>query len=244
MSRFQQLQQASRDRRPSGLAPDEGGSGGGAPTILEGQEGKKQVASSMTGSKNGNGNEIGIGIDMSGGRLTSASASAAHGGGGSRASPVTPPPAITTNGTAATDEVLDNETILANVEEMLEGFEWRGGDIGGAVMGSRGGGVGGGGGGGGGRKGRSKADEMERRLISELKALEAVRFLLPLSHSHSHCPVLSPYAITLSFHLLDHVFLSRDTNTSSDFDLAVSCHVMSSPTRARADAGGGGNFTR
>ncbi|GAA5951609.1 hypothetical protein JCM8115_005195 [Rhodotorula mucilaginosa] len=165
LSRFQQLQQASRDRRPSGVAPDDGGA---APNL----DGKKQVAStSMTGSKNGN-NGIGIGIDMSGGKLTTASASAPGGGGGSRASPVTPPPpappTTTTNGSA--DEVLDNETILANVEEMLEGFEWRGGDIGGggALMGSRGGNAGGGG-----RKGRSKADEMERRLISELKALEA-----------------------------------------------------------------------
>lgn len=220
MSRFQQLQQASRDRRPSGVAPDEGGA---APNL----DGKKQVAStSMTGSKNGN-NGIGIGIDMSGGKLTTASASAPGGGGGSRASPVTPPPpappTTTTNGSA--DEVLDNETILANVEEMLEGFEWRGGDIGGggALMGSRGGNAGGGG-----RKGRSKADEMERRLISELKALEAVRSVLSLCLFFPLSLSLSPYAITLSpsLALLPSTPPPRDTSSK----LADSCHVIAHRT--------------
>lgn len=238
LSRFQQLQQASRDRRPSGIAPDEGGDA-------------KQVAStSTTDSKNG----IGIGIDMSGGRLTAAAA--AGGGSGSRTfSPVTtPPPAITTtttttNGASAAaaaraDEVLDNETILANVEEMLEGFEWRGGDGagGGAVMGSRGGGASGGGGGG--RKGRSKADEMERRLISELKALEAVRYL-----SSSDFPSLSP---PLSLHmpprsrLFSHsstrlrLSVSRDTPSIS----AVSCHCPAREQTTRVLTQGNGTIPR
>ncbi|GAA5913162.1 hypothetical protein JCM6882_005804 [Rhodosporidiobolus microsporus] len=75
--------------------------------------------------------------------------------------------------------IVDEETVLSNVEEMLEGFEWRGG-LGGALNGggTYGGGAGGGGGGmgggaGGKKEGRSKADEIEKRLVGELKALEA-----------------------------------------------------------------------
>ncbi|GAA5845649.1 hypothetical protein JCM5353_001250 [Sporobolomyces roseus] len=60
------------------------------------------------------------------------------------------------------DELVDDSTVLTNVEEMLEGFEWRG-SVGNY---SSDGGSGGGG------KGR-KADEIEKRLIGELKALEA-----------------------------------------------------------------------
>ncbi|GAA6036999.1 hypothetical protein JCM8097_005501 [Rhodosporidiobolus ruineniae] len=73
----------------------------------------------------------------------------------------------------------DDETVLSNVEEMLEGFEWRGGgalgasSVGGALGGSGSFGLGGGAGGGVGGKGRSKADEIEKRLVGELKALEA-----------------------------------------------------------------------
>ncbi|GAA5947406.1 hypothetical protein JCM3765_001664 [Sporobolomyces pararoseus] len=57
--------------------------------------------------------------------------------------------------------LIDESTILSNVEEMLEGFEWRGsvGHYSGDGSGSIG-------------KGR-KADEIEKRLIGELKALEA-----------------------------------------------------------------------
>lgn len=62
------------------------------------------------------------------------------------------------------DELVDDSTVLSNVEEMLEGFEWRG-SVGNYSSD-------GGGGGGGVGKGR-KADEIEKRLIGELKALEA-----------------------------------------------------------------------
>ncbi|SDA04161.1 BZ3500_MvSof-1268-A1-R1_C044g00125 [Microbotryum saponariae] len=66
------------------------------------------------------------------------------------------------------DEMVDDETVLMNVEEMLEGFEWRGAGIGissgdGTSFGSssvR-------------RQGAARADEIEKRLIGELKALEA-----------------------------------------------------------------------
>ncbi|GAA5904040.1 uncharacterized protein JCM6883_002064 [Sporobolomyces salmoneus] len=63
--------------------------------------------------------------------------------------------------------LIDESTILSNVEEMLEGFEWRGSV--GHYSGDGGSGSSGGGGGGKGRK----ADEIEKRLIGELKALEA-----------------------------------------------------------------------
>lgn len=64
--------------------------------------------------------------------------------------------------THAVEEMIDEDMVLANVEEMLEGFEWRGGGggssgWGGAVV-KRGG----------------KGDEIEKRLVGELKALEAV----------------------------------------------------------------------
>ncbi|KDE03286.1 hypothetical protein MVLG_06216 [Microbotryum lychnidis-dioicae p1A1 Lamole] len=66
------------------------------------------------------------------------------------------------------DEMVDDETVLMNVEEMLEGFEWRGAGIGissgdGTSFASssvR-------------RHGVARADEIEKRLIGELKALEA-----------------------------------------------------------------------
>ncbi|GAA5862901.1 hypothetical protein JCM3774_006681 [Rhodotorula dairenensis] len=185
LSRFQQLQQASRDRRPSGVAPDEnpapapeaatavGGGGGGG--RLAGSPGVG-IGIDLIGSGGGGGG--GGGGDKAG--QTSSTKVAATGAGG-------PTTSTTTMTTTAADEVLDNETILANVEEMLEGFEWRGAMDGSSLAGGgwgtggpRGGaGAGQGAGAGtgtvavGGARGRSKADEMERRLISELKALEA-----------------------------------------------------------------------
>lgn len=63
--------------------------------------------------------------------------------------------------------LIDESTVLSNVEEMLEGFEWRG-SVGNYSDGSSSAGFGGTG-----AKGR-KADEIEKRLIGELKALEAV----------------------------------------------------------------------
>ncbi|KAM0753811.1 hypothetical protein T439DRAFT_285041 [Meredithblackwellia eburnea MCA 4105] len=56
------------------------------------------------------------------------------------------------------EDIFDDDTVLSNVEEMLEGFEWRGG--GGGELGKFGG-------------AKSQADEIERRLVGELKALEA-----------------------------------------------------------------------
>lgn len=124
-------------------------------------------------------NGVGIGIDLAGGKLappvgvtsTSTSTSAATSAPTS-SRPSGPHRQNSTNATTGTnaDEVLDSETILANVEEMLEGFEWRGADAGWGAAGSSASGG----------KSRSKADEMERRLVSELKALEAVRFSVPL----------------------------------------------------------------
>ncbi|GAA5888974.1 hypothetical protein JCM5296_002762 [Sporobolomyces johnsonii] len=66
------------------------------------------------------------------------------------------------------EDAIDDATVLSNVEEMLEGFEWRG--TVGAYSGSGSGGMDGGEGR---KKGRGKADEIEKRLIGELKALEA-----------------------------------------------------------------------
>ncbi|GAA5919946.1 hypothetical protein JCM1841_000062 [Sporobolomyces salmonicolor] len=66
------------------------------------------------------------------------------------------------------EDAIDDATVLSNVEEMLEGFEWRG--TVGAYSGSGSGGIDGAEGG---KKGRGKADEIEKRLIGELKALEA-----------------------------------------------------------------------
>ena len=54
---------------------------------------------------------------------------------------------------------MDDDTVLTNVEEMLEGFEWRGGALSGGYPD---------------RTRRGKADEIEKRLVGELKALEAV----------------------------------------------------------------------
>ncbi|GAA5882579.1 hypothetical protein JCM16303_002054 [Sporobolomyces ruberrimus] len=68
--------------------------------------------------------------------------------------------------------LIDESTILSNVEEMLEGFEWRG-SVGHYSSNSNSNSETGTNGGGGGiGKGR-KADEIEKRLIGELKALEA-----------------------------------------------------------------------
>jgi hypothetical protein len=79
---------------------------------------------------------------------------------------------------------------------MLEGFEWRG------SVGHYSGDGGSGSGGGGFGKGR-KADEIEKRLIGELKALEAVssdcsifRLLSPLPHGEQ-----VEYGLTWSFDL-------------------------------------------
>lgn len=65
--------------------------------------------------------------------------------------------------------MIDEDTVLANVEEMLEGFEWRSraesgmsngsGSVSAGAMGMGSGG---------------KGDEIEKRLVGELKALEAV----------------------------------------------------------------------
>lgn len=68
------------------------------------------------------------------------------------------------------EEVVDDETVMANVEEMLEGFEWRGG-MGGTASGS----------------GLGKADEIEKRLIGELKALDAVSGESAISFTLAHC---------------------------------------------------------
>lgn len=73
-------------------------------------------------------------------------------------SPLTP---VLPESSYTSEETIDEETVLANVEEMLEGFEWRGG-------------VSSSGWGGGTGKGQGKADEIEKRLVGELKALEAV----------------------------------------------------------------------
>lgn len=67
------------------------------------------------------------------------------------------------------DDLVDDDTVLSNVEEMLEGFEWRSGAAsmsGGYADGMR---------------SKGKADEIERSLVGELKALEAVSHL---SRSH------------------------------------------------------------
>lgn len=61
--------------------------------------------------------------------------------------------------------MLDDEAVLSNVEEMLEGFEWRAG----TSMGY---------GGYGGVQAKGRGDEIEKRLMGELKALDAVRLIL------------------------------------------------------------------
>ena len=70
---------------------------------------------------------------------------------------------------APPEEQIDDDTVLSNVEEMLEGFEWRAGAYG--SMSDSGGGMGSSSSGRGGRGG--KADEIEKQLVGELKALEA-----------------------------------------------------------------------
>lgn len=60
--------------------------------------------------------------------------------------------------------MLDHEAVLSNVEEMLEGFVWRAGERGGY-------------GGYGGVQAKGSGDEIEKRLMGELKALDAVRLL-------------------------------------------------------------------
>lgn len=67
------------------------------------------------------------------------------------------------------DEIIDDETVLMNVEEMLEGFEWRGAGIGtSSADGSLSFGSSGGR-----RQGAARADEIEKRFFGELRALEA-----------------------------------------------------------------------
>ncbi|KAK4690340.1 hypothetical protein P7C70_g9608, partial [Phenoliferia sp. Uapishka_3] len=63
------------------------------------------------------------------------------------------------------DELLDHDSVLSNVEEMLEGFEWRGLSSLASYGSSHGGQHKSG--------GKGKADEIEKRLVGELKALEA-----------------------------------------------------------------------
>ncbi|BGP46275.1 hypothetical protein JCM10450v2_002117 [Rhodotorula kratochvilovae] len=143
-----------RARQPSGIAPD--ARPGLPPTAPAAAApppplGRKQAE------------PIGIGIDFGGaepaapGRPGSAaSASARERGAPSPAPPA--PVAVAAAPKKPLEEHIDDDAVLANVEEMLEGFEWRGGGDAGAGMGG---------------KGRSKADEIEKRLIGELKALEA-----------------------------------------------------------------------
>ncbi|BGP23018.1 exocyst complex, component Exoc1 [Rhodotorula toruloides] len=169
------LQPQNQQRKPSGIAPDARPPPPPSSSSAMGRDGSAGSAGSAKREV------VGIGIDfggsgVNGGAEKKPSASRpSTGGGDAKSRPGTSgsaapraaltPPIPTRK--ATTDEALDSETVLSNVEEMLEGFEWRGG-LGGSGMGAVGDGsmvVGG--------KSRSKADEMERRLISELKALEA-----------------------------------------------------------------------
>ncbi|SCV68918.1 BQ2448_1938 [Microbotryum intermedium] len=70
------------------------------------------------------------------------------------------------------DEIVDDETVLMNVEEMLQGFEWRGAGVG-TSSGAGGEGSASFGSMGVRRHGAARADEIEKRLIGELKALDA-----------------------------------------------------------------------
>lgn len=87
--------------------------------------------------------------------------------GGSGASAL-PSPGGTSAGGSRSD-LFDDETVLSNVEEMLEGFEWRGS----TTSSSSGGRAGMSGG-----RANGKADEIEKSLVGELKALEAVSFFV------------------------------------------------------------------
>ncbi|GAA5999358.1 uncharacterized protein JCM10292_001230 [Rhodotorula paludigena] len=186
-------------RRPSGIAPDARppkppvappptSSSASSSSRANGSSAPPSVSPvSIGGRKPLADGPIGIGIDFGGGSpgasrppllptassSSSTSTTAPREGSPSRARAAAASP-VAAVPKKAVDEVVDDETVLSNVEEMLEGFEWRGG-----AAGSAGGGMAGAlssagrAGGAEGAKGRSKADEMERRLIGELKALEA-----------------------------------------------------------------------
>ncbi|GAA6058447.1 hypothetical protein JCM3770_005082 [Rhodotorula araucariae] len=152
-----------QQRRPSGIAPDaRPGLPPTAPpaaTAGTAAPGRRNLAPLDTVG-------IGIGIDFVGG-VDSATLTVSAGRSPAPGPPPPPPSAPVAAVVPATapkkllEDHIDDDAVLANVEEMLEGFEWRGGGGGmgdGAVAGG---------------KGRSKADEIEKRLIGELKALEA-----------------------------------------------------------------------
>ncbi|KAJ8295628.1 Exocyst complex component 1 [Rhodotorula toruloides] len=171
------LQPQNQQRKPSGIPPD---ARPPPPPSSSSAMGRDVSAGSAGSAKR---EVVGMGIDFGGSGMNGggekkpqpATSRPSTGGGEPKSRPATSgsaqPPAASTppipTRKATTDEALDSQTVLSNVEEMLEGFEWRGG-LGGSSMSAGGDGsmVAGG-------KSRSKADEMERRLISELKALEA-----------------------------------------------------------------------
>ncbi|BGP68575.1 hypothetical protein NBRC10513v2_001910 [Rhodotorula toruloides] len=171
------LQPQNQQRKPSGIPPD---ARPPPPPSSSSAMGRDVSAGSAGSAKR---EVVGIGIDFGGSGMNGGgekkpqpgATRPSTGGGDPKSRPSTSgsaqPPAASTppipTRKATTDEALDSETVLSNVEEMLEGFEWRGG-LGGSSMS-----VGGDGSMVAGGKSRSKADEMERRLISELKALEA-----------------------------------------------------------------------
>ncbi|KAK4053149.1 hypothetical protein OIV83_001884 [Microbotryomycetes sp. JL201] len=75
------------------------------------------------------------------------------------------------------EDAIDDDTVLTNVEEMLEGFEWRGGTGAGSNLG--------------------KADEIEKRLVGELKALEAAAIYAIMESDDGVSSVLKSLEVAL-----------------------------------------------
>ncbi|TNY17143.1 exocyst complex component Sec3-domain-containing protein [Rhodotorula diobovata] len=174
---------AAPQRRPSGIAPD---ARPGMPPVAPSSSSSAAAAGSASAAQGRSDIRVDVGGAPPAGSGSGSGRPGSAGGGGARpssagsnasrarpASPSAPMPLSAVSRRAA-EEHIDDDAVLANVEEMLEGFEWRGGGGGagaGLGLGLEGAGMGGVGGGGG--KGRSKADEIEKRLVGELKALEA-----------------------------------------------------------------------
>ncbi|GAA5835794.1 hypothetical protein JCM9279_004648 [Rhodotorula babjevae] len=153
------LAPTASQRRPSGVAPD---ARPGPPPV---------ASSSSTLGGPGGGLRVDVSSAPGGAGARPGSAGSGSSAGRAAAVPVSPsgPMPLSAVSRKAAEEHIDDDAVLANVEEMLEGFEWRG--TGGLGLGLDG--VAGGGGGGGAGRGKSKADEIEKRLVGELKALEA-----------------------------------------------------------------------
>lgn len=130
-----------------GISKPRKGSGSGPAGLADERVGPKERSRKMSGPSSSSSSAAAAAAKDS-------SATAAASTAGLKPTPTSRRPSV--------EEAVDDDTVMSNVEEMLEGFEWRGG-MSGSGSGSAGR-----------SSGLGKADEIEKRLVGELKALEAV----------------------------------------------------------------------